>query len=219
MVKMKELYNLCASTNIALGKIEKYIIEHSITPELITRVAIKLSDKYCYEKIQFEYLNERKPKPNELVTANWKELFDLFIRYGLAPNLVFCDDGVNYENVMEMLSHIDDESVVLPIFKKLLEIGGDPNLMLGKESLIETIDTRVTIDADELQDRTLFEIELKLWLLLIGYGGKLDKRKAIKMQNGYAVDIFKDYTRLAYQYDNGKLYIILKESKKLVAVA
>ena len=194
-----------------------------MAPKDITSVAIRLTEDYGFEFSDFKWLNDREPDSGELISSGFCELFELFISYGLDPNQIDYDENGTYFNVMEALFSYDNFDVSLPILKRLLEIGGNPNLRLEKyETLFEKVDFDIVFGAIEQENRERYEVWVKFWLLLFAYGGKFTVGAAIQMKNGYTSDIFKEYDRISFRIDFVKpdwiMHMFDKQSGEEVAV-
>lgn len=162
------LFELCDRPNADLAEVEKFIINNNATPEEVTHAAIRLADENALEIHQFNYAEERKPFPDKLVTTNWDTLFEIFIKYGLLPNLIYTTDGINYHNIMQEIRHVDNGDVAPIIMRRLMECGGNPNLEIDGEQLFPELDFDIVFDAVELDNKRLFDIEFKIWLVMIG---------------------------------------------------
>lgn len=194
------LFDLCNRINPDLSDVENYIVQNGMTSEEITRAAIRLAARNCYETIEFIYMHDRAPRADELVSTNWCGLFDVLLRHGLNPNLVICEAPDEYENIMELMYHIDNGNISLQILGRLLDHGGDPNTMLGGETLFGVIHTAIDYDSVGLENRALFDLQFKFWLMLLGHGGKLaGGYPAVVMKNGFTADCFREYDRFSYR--------------------
>ena len=220
----EELFSLCNTTERNLGRIEKYISEHSMSTEDVTYVAAKIVGDCAFEKSDFEYENHRKPKSSELVSTDLDRLFEIFFAHGLNPNAVF-EEGVGLcYNVMGGLFFFDNFSVALQILKRCLEFGGNPNLMIVGETLFERVDFDVFFGAIEQGNRKKYAMWVRFWLLLIAFGGRLENgNEPIKMKSGLSIEIFKDYDLFSFELDFSKdgckIHIFSKDSGEEVAVA
>ena len=211
------LYELCARTDICLKEIEEYIDEHALSPERITYIATMLVERFAFEEQDFMFQYERKPMPHKLVSTNFVELFNLFISKGLDPNLVISDREGSWYNIMDALFSVRNGEISLPILKKLLEIGGDPNLMLDDETLFDRVDFDIVFGAVEQEDREFYATWVMFWLMLLGYGGRLSNgHNPITMKDGYAYDVFKDYERFTFDFEvvnkEWFIHVYLKDS-------
>lgn len=189
------LFELCNKPNVELFQVEQLIIDMKLTSEEITRTAIKLADANTLEIHQCNYTDE-------LVTTNWVELFEIFIKYGLMPNYVYTDDGRNYYNIMQEIRYIDNGDTAPTIMRMLMEHGGNPNLQIDVETLFEWLDFSVVFDVIELNNKRLFDIEFKIWLVLMGFGGYIKNLECpVKMKTGYSVEVFKNFEDFDYTID------------------
>ena len=216
------LYALCARTDIYIPEIEEYIEMHKISPDEISYTATMLVERYQFEIQDFIWEHERKPLSHELVCSNWIELFDLFISKGLNPNLVISDREGSWYNIMDALFSVRNGEISLPILKKLLEIGGNPNLMIYDETLFDRVDFEIVFGAVEQEDREFYDIWVKFWFLLMGYGGRLSNgHDALKLKNGNSYEIFKNYERLSFNLEftneDWYMHIFLKDSGEEIA--
>ena len=215
------LYWLCARTDADLKAIEEYIDTNEVSPERITRVATMLVERFAFEEQDFIMEHEREPMPHELIITGWVELFDLFISKGLDPNLIVRESERLRYNIMHELFYMRNGNISLPILKKLLEIGGDPNLMLDDETLFDGVDFDIVFGAVEQEDRGFYATWVMFWLLLLGYGGRLSNgTPPITMKNGYTYDVFKDYERFDFDFEvtdnDWFIHVYFKDSREEV---
>lgn len=219
---INKLFELCNKLNPNLAEIEQYIISSKATPEEITHASIRLAEENTSEIHGFDYTEKTKPSPEDLITTNWGNLFDLFIKYGLLPNLIFTTDGINYYNIMTAIRYIDNGDIAPIIMRKLMECGGNPNLKINGEEFFSEIDFNIVFDVVEQENKRLFDIEFKLWLVMMGYGGYIkDHECPVKMKKGYTQEIFKDFEDFDYTIEripkDWIMHIFRKDSGEEVA--
>lgn len=219
---IQKLFELCNKTDVNLKEVENFIISSNATSEEITRTAIKLADENSLEIINFEHFEERSPTPDELVSSNFIELFDLFIRYGLLPNYIYSDERATGYNIMEQIQFIDNGDIAPIILRKLMEIGGNPNLVVENKTVFHNADFDVVFDAVNTDNTHMYETEVKVWLVLMGYGGVLDDgRCPVEMKEGYSVEIFREFEKFNFKIEFGDkdwtMYIYDKSTKEVVA--
>ena len=106
------LYELCKEQPFDIEKIKRYIQNNNMNSEEVTRAALKLCDHGMFSYGDYLYYNEKEPQPEELSTYNWELLFNVLIDNGLDANLVTCDDGHNYENILQSVLFFDDGEVL-----------------------------------------------------------------------------------------------------------
>lgn len=219
---IEKLFEICNKATVDLYEVENFIVSSKATAEEVTRAAAKLVSKNILEIIQFKHFEKRAPYPYELVSTNFVELFDLFIRYGLLPNYIYSDEDAEDYNIMEEIQFVDNGDIAPIILRKLMETGGDPNLVVGNHSVLESVDFDVVYDAVNVGNTHMFDIEFKVWLVLMGYGGVLsDGRCPVEMKKGYSAEIFREFERFDYKIEIGEedwtMYIFDKNSKVVVA--
>lgn len=196
------LFEMCNKPNIDFDSVEQYIISNKATPEEITHTSIRLAEENILEIHGFDYTEKTKPSSEDLITTNWGNLFDLFIKYGLLPNLTFTTDGINYYNIMTEIRHIDNGDIAPIIMRKLMECGGKPNLEINGEEFFPELDFNIVFDVVEQENKRLFDIEFKIWLVLMGYGGYIkDHECPVKMKEGYTQEIFKNFEDFDYKIE------------------
>ena len=198
-----------------------------MSPEDVTRTAIRLAEKFMFEVDSFKSDHGRCPNENELVSSNWLSLFDLFLKHGLDPNFVYCDDGVNHYNLLDSLKNLDNRAIIYKLFRLLFQNGADPNVVIDDESLFEKIDCNVVTFATLLEiedeDRIPYENDFRLWLLMLAYGGHLKHTKNIlKVKDGFDIDMFDNCESFSYRKevtaDDWFLHIYVTKTGEEVAI-
>ncbi|MBR6513575.1 MAG: hypothetical protein IKT46_01950 [Clostridia bacterium] len=87
--------------------------------------------------------------------------------------------------------------------RKLLECGGDPNINIDGEHWFSYVDFKIVFDVVELNNKRLFDIEFKVWLVMMGYGGYIkDHECPVKMNTGYTPEIFKRFEDFDYRIEH-----------------
>ena len=196
------LVELCSVNALDYAKIEEYITSHALTSKEITYAAIRLCDQATLEIKDFVCTKERFPNEDELLTAGWVDLFDIFIRHGLDATLVFCEDGINYENIIQELRYIDNGDTAPVILRNILTVGGDPNIKIDGRSFFEELDFDVIFDVVELNDKRLFDIQFRYWLVMMGFGGYIKEHVCpVKMTSGYSQEIFQEFEKFDYRIE------------------
>ncbi len=196
-----------------------------MTEEEVTRAVLKLCDHGMFSYCDYLYRYEKEPQPHELSTYNWEKLFDILVENGLDPNLVICDDGINYDNVLQALQYFDDGDLGARILRNILFKNGNSNIMIGGTSLFEEVDANFTMDIQMglYSDERQFEKAFRFWLVLIGFGGVIKGGKLpVTMCQNNDPCIFKEFERfgyrLTYEKNDYELQIIDKETETVVAI-
>ncbi|WP_304113407.1 hypothetical protein [Phascolarctobacterium succinatutens] len=124
----------------------------------------KIAEKYMIEKIS--------------------NVFDVLLARGLDVN------SDSDKNALSSCIWIENEPIAVILAKKFLEYGANPNLKLtcdGGESLHDYMNA--CIGYNRFDDDGF----MKIWLLLIAYGGCYeDGETCLEMLNGYSAEIFKN---------------------------
>lgn len=220
-----ELFELCKQQPFDNDKIKNYILNNKLNSETITRAALKLCDYGFCAYLKFIHENGRHPFPQELPTYNWEVLFNILIDNGLDANLVICDDGINYENILDSLHYLDDGDLNARILRNILSKNGNPNILINNIPLFAEIDSNFIMDVElrlypyKWQSDNAF----RFWLVLIGFGGVLrDGNLPVKMQGNYKPDIFKNFEKFDYHIirkeNDFELQIIDKQTESIIAI-
>ena len=217
---LNELFELCEKTELDLVKIEECIVKNNFSTYDITYFANVLVDKYIYEYEDREAELERPPKPNELVSSTWLELFPLLLRYGLNSNEIVSRDDSKL-NIMNNILFIKNGDVAPKILRLLLENKGNPNLEYNGETIFEELDFDIWFGIVEQDNKEYLNLEIKCWLLLIAYGGQIKDIEPITMKNGYTKEAFKNFEDFSFEAkvenDERIVRVFNKQSLELVA--
>ncbi len=220
------LFKMCDSAHIDLGKIESYIVGTRMTADDVTKTALRLVDEYTWEVDAFKNKNGRAPKKEELVTSNWLALFDLFLHYGLDTACSYSKDGINYDNLLYNVTFLDNKEIVYKMLRLLLNNGADPNVIIKDDSLFNILDDHVVMNASlfdiEGEDRTPYEHDFRLWLLMMAYGGKTAHGSPLEIKDRYDIDMFANCESFSYRKEvvdgDWYLHIYITKTGEEVAV-
>lgn len=204
---IEQLFELCKEQPFSTEKIKNYIIDNKMNSEQVTRVAIKLCNYGFCSYSDYLYENEKEPSPGDLITYNWEELFNALIEMGLDANLIICDDGENYENVLQELQFFDDGDLGAKIARNILNNRGNPNIIVDGISLFEEIDGDLMFDIQLgcYHHKWQQDKAFRYWLVMVGFGGTINNGQLpVEMCNGYQVDIFKEFEKFAYNIKWGE---------------
>ena len=218
------LYELCKEQPFDTEKIKLYIESNNMNSEAVTRAALKLCDHGMFSYSDYIYMNEKEPQPEELSTYNWELLFDVLIDNGLDANLVTCDDGINYENVLQSVLYFDDGDLSARLLRNILSKGGTPNIVIDNTPFFVEVDADFILDIDMGLYPHKWQVDnaFRSWLVLVGFGGIIkDGKLPVKMREGYAPQIFKEFEKFDYRITRTEkdfeLEIIEKETGTVVA--
>ena len=225
-VRILELTRLCLEKPFSTEKIQGYISGNNMDSEEVTRTALALCEHGEFSVKDYIYRYEKVPQPEELITYNWEELFNVLLSNGLDANLVICDDGCNYENILQSLQYFDDRDLNARIARNILLHKGTPNIIIDKESLFCEVDSDLMMDISMslYPEKWMLDNEVRFWLVLVGFGGlRIDGRSPVKMCDGYQAEIFRDFEkfdyRIIYNAEDFEMVIFKKETGVVVATA
>lgn len=224
MERIKAFVELCKEQPFSIDKIQAYILENKLNSEEITRAAIELCEFGMFAYDEFRYHNEREPEPQELITYNWEQLFDILIKNGLDAGLVFCDDGINYENILQSVQYFDDGDLGARILRNVLKKGGNPNIMIDGCPFFEDVDSDFIMDIQLglYPEKRQVDNAFRFWLVLMGFGGVLkDGKCPVNLCEGFEIEHFKEYEKfdykIIYNENDFELQIFNIETDNIVA--
>ena len=223
---IESLFKLCKEQPFSREKIRKYILENQMDSEAVTRTALKLCN-YCFCSCSdYLYKNTKDPLPEELITYNWEELFDVLIETGLDNDLIIGDDKNDYENILQELQYFDNGDLGARILRNILSQGGNPNIVIDGISLFEDIDSNLMLDIklDCYQHKWQLDNAWRFWLVMVGFGGTIKNGLCpLEMCDGFQPDIFKNFEKYDYTIKwlgkDFEMEIFDKETKTIVATA
>lgn len=168
------------------------------TSEELANAAVQFMREACWQEISdFSRLYGRQPDTAELHSPHIFCFMQLLLEYGMNPNLVI--DG---ENVMDWLNHVDCPYVSADTMRLFMEHGGDVDLVLDGETMFRRIDFDIVFGAIEQEDRQYYDCLVHLWLVLIGYGGRISGNVCpLKMKDGKAPEIFRQHERFDWEIE------------------
>lgn len=220
------LVALCKEQPFSTEKIQNYISQNNMSSEAVTRVALALCEYGEFSVKEYIWQYEKEPRSEELVTYNWEELFNVLLSNGLDANLVICDDGRNYENILQSIQYFDDRDLSARIARNILLHHGTPNIMIGEESLFREVDGNLMMDINLglYPEKEMLDNAFRFWLVLVGFGGLItDGKSPVRMCDGYQVEMFKNFEkfdcRIIYNAKEFDMEIFEKETGVIVATA
>lgn len=225
--RMDGLFALSVAAQIDPDKIDAYVRNTDMTPEEVTRTAIRLAEEYRFEVDSFKEEHKRAPAPEELVTSNWLELYEVLLRYGLDTAASFTENDRYYRNLLAQVSRLDNHAMTYKLLRLLFDHGADPNIIVKDEHLFEEIEDNVILNAElfeiEGEDRIPYEHDFRLWLLFMAHVGETAHRHIkLTWRDGYYVDMFRDCEAFTYRKENTEdgwdLHILIRKTGEEVAV-
>ena len=168
------------------------------TSEELAMTANQFMEIGCWREVdEFAYAHGRQPEPAELHSPYIPSMMQLLLEYGMNPNLVI--DG---ENVMDWLNYVDCPYVSADTMRLFMEHGGDVDLVLDGETMFRHIDFDIVFGVIEQEDRQYYDCLVHLWLVLIGYGGRIPGNECpLNMKDGKAPEIFRQHERFDWEIE------------------
>lgn len=222
---IERLFELCTEQPFSEEKIKNYISETKMSREDITRTALKLCDYGHFSYAYYLYENEKEPSPEDLITFNWEALFNILIENGLDANLVICDDGINYKNVLQEVQYFDDGDLGARVLRNLLNNGGKPDIQIDGSVLFEEVDSELMLDIlmSLYPHKWQLDNAWRFWLVMAGFGGTINGQCPIEMCNGFEPEDFREFERFDYNIkwseEDFEMQIFDKETKTVAGIA
>lgn len=218
------LFELCKEQPFDTEKIQGFIASNNMNSEEVTRAALKLCDYGMFSYSDYLFEHEKEPQPNDLRTYNWELLFNILIDNGLDGNLVFCDDGINFENILQSVKYFDDADLAARVLRSILAKGFSPNIVIDDISFFEYVDDNFIMDIDMglYPHKWQLDNAFRFWLVLVGFGGVINGDELpVNMCDDCSPEIFKEFERfdydIIYTKNDFELRIIEKETDNLIA--
>lgn len=218
------LFELCKKQPFDIEKIQYFITSNNMNSEEVTRVALKLCDYGMFSYSDYIYEYEKEPQPSDLRTYNWEQLFNILIDNGLDASLVICDDGRNFENILQSARYFDDGDLGARVLRNILSKGFSPNIVIDNIPFFEEVDGDLIMDIDMglYPHKWQLDNAVRFWLVLVGFGGVIKGDKVpVNMCESCSPQILKEFEKFDYDiiYDNNdwKMRIVNKETNDLVA--
>lgn len=184
-------------------------------------------NKAAYEYIDscignIEGMPNEMLRDNEIMIQGYEsshmlEAVKELLKYGLDPNKIYSEKDKRgyYEefNIMRELSYVDNGYVAADTLALLLDHGGNPNLILNGESLLRNINFDISFDRLNLKNRFWYDAKVHYWMVLIGYGAKLENGKeSIEPCGNFDISNLKNHRQYYYKVIN---YESIKDGAEL----
>jgi len=98
------------------------------------------------------------------------DVIKFLLEYGLNPNAVLTTEWGHY-NIMDEVKFIDNEYLGADVLAMLLEHGGDPNLTIDGETLLDDMVFDIWFGSVEQEIRWRYDAWVHFWMVIVGYGG------------------------------------------------
>lgn len=129
----------------------------------------------CWFDMYSDGWSKRIPHaPGEIVegvpAGHLYEAVEVLLEYGLDPNFI-SDDG---ENLMDTLRGVDNGYVAADTLLLLLERGGNPDIWLDGENLLDSAFFDLGFDLYNQEDRLRYDAFVHYWMVLAAYANILN---------------------------------------------
>lgn len=166
---------------------ETFLQQHALSKESISKIGALYAERCQFEVGDAFSIPENRNRPlgnsdfpkkilSGFHSTYIYEVTKLLLNFGLDPNAIFWASGYDYYNIMDALMYVDNEYVAADTMALLMQHGGDPNLHIDGETLYEMADFEVWFGSVEQQIRWRHDAWVHIWMVLTGYGGKINGR-------------------------------------------
>lgn len=131
-----------------LKKVEAELQTHAYTAEEVTELACDFAEAAFCDYAEVAYAPEPRPSDEKLYSTYVYAVCELFLRYGLDPNMILGEE-FDEKSIMNEVYWIDRPYVAADTLRLLLEHGGDPELKIEQKSLFGLIEDGVYFDLYE----------------------------------------------------------------------
>ena len=127
------------------------------------------------------------------------EALSILFDYGLDPNMILVDpeDGDEY-NIMHELYWVDNGYLGAESMTLMMEHGGAPELIVSGDNLFRELTDDVIFWMNEADDRVLYDIEVRCWMVLVGYGATLDGKPPVDPCGKFDLRLFRNFRDFYY---------------------
>jgi len=169
----------------------KAMLERGDCPaEQVSRVGARFAEECLYDiddlpERNFTCVRDSETEPilhTEVQSAYLPQVTELLLSFGLDPNGIYSE---NERNIMLSLKYNSNGYAAADTMALLLSHGGRWDLEIAGEKLFDEIDFDVIFDAIEQEDHRKFDALVHVWMVMLGFGAKLEDGKS-------AVDLFPD---------------------------
>lgn len=189
----QKLFGMLTTLPPSFESAAHFLATEKFTSDEVTRVAIEYVDE-CFCEVSDLTLINATPRSKEVVpdlhSTYIVDVIKFLLPHGMDPN------GIHEDcNIMDGLKYVDNEFLAADAMALLLEHGGNVNLVIDGEELFRSINFDIFFDAVEQYDRHHYASLVHLWMVLIGYGARMDTK---------AFRVFKEFDSAEY-FDLNKL--------------
>ncbi|MBQ8314057.1 MAG: hypothetical protein IJX84_12745 [Clostridia bacterium] len=199
--KAQRLYDLLFTKVFSLERLKGELASGAYSPDDVSMAGYQ----YVYDCIcdlqDDSWNTPRRPRGTVLpgyCSSHMLEALECLLEHGLDPNVLY-DEDTNKSNIMSELRFVENGYIAADSLALLLSHGGNPSIQIDGTSLIRDINTDLLLDLNNQIDRTRFDALVHYWMVLVGYGAKLeDGSESIDMCPGHDVSELKKHRDFYY---------------------
>jgi hypothetical protein len=211
--QIKELTAVLTATPPDLALARRLLDEWKLPSPALSAVACEIVNRHCFyeysDAIQMrewvdtecyaldangEIVEER------LVSYYLPDILELLLDFGMNPNDIIVGE-LTETNLIDIMQYVAYKDRAAYCVRLLMEHGGDPNLAVDGETVLEDVDFNVIFDIDNGESRPPCQ-PIQVWITLIGFGGRLkDGRLPVTMTDGYSPEIFREYEKFRWEIE------------------
>lgn len=199
--KAKKLYDLLFTKEFSLELLKNELESGAYTPDDVSTAGFQ----YVYD-CNCDLMDENWRTPSRLqgtvlpgyCSSHILKALKCLLEYGLDPNAVY-GEAHDQSNIMSELRYVENGYLAADSLALLLDCGGNPDIILNGTSLVRATNFDLLFSLNNQEDRTRFDSLVHYWMVLVGYGAKLeDGSESIDMCRGHDVSELKKHRDFYY---------------------
>nr|MBR4280894.1 hypothetical protein [Clostridia bacterium] len=197
----KKLYDLLFTKEFSLEALKRELATGMYTPDDVSIAGFQYVDDCICDLVDEDWKTPRRPRGKVLpgyCSSHMLEALKCLLEYGLDPNAVYVE-GSDQCNIMSELRYVENGYLAADSLALLLDHGGNPCIKLNGGSFVRDVNTDLIFDLNNQRDRTRFDNLVHYWMVLVGYGAKLeDGQETIDLCPGHDVSELKNHRDFYY---------------------
>lgn len=175
----KKLFDMLFTTDFKADDLTKQLKSGAFCSEDINMAAWKYveecHDMWCYHDwFSYDSLDGKYDfgeSISGLESSHLLEVIEILLDFGLDPN--YSLNGSLINNIMRCLGFVVNGYQTADAVELMLERGGDPNLTIDNERLIDDLDFDVTwFLGGDVDSRYVADTFMHYWMVIVGHGAK-----------------------------------------------
>lgn len=197
----KNIYDLVFTREFSLELLKNELASGEYTADDISAAGYR----YVYDCCFLDF-NDGRQKPRRkrgtllqgYCSSHMLEALKCLLDYGLDPNALYGEPG-EQGNIMSELRYVENGYLAADSLALLLDHGGNPSIKINGVALVRDVNMDFDFGLNEQIDRTSYDALVHYWMVLVGYGAKLeDGRESIDMCPGHDVSELKKHRDFYY---------------------